>query len=120
MAAAAAYAAQGKNKVTKYIRYRYGSTTAYGILDGDSVRELRGDLFGDRKETGTKHRLVEVKLLHPCEPQASGASGNFLQAHHFIAAPRREHRNSAGGEERPLRGRTGAHDRKACAARVTR
>jgi len=81
MAAAAAYAAQGKNKVTKYIRYRYGSTTAYGILDGDAVRELRGDLFGDRKETGTKHRLADVKLLHPCEPPKILAVGLNYKSH---------------------------------------
>ena len=81
MAAAAATAAQGKNKVTKYIRYRSGSTTAYGILDGDSVRELRGDLFGDRKETGTKHRLSDVKLLHPCEPPKILAVGLNYKSH---------------------------------------
>jgi 2-keto-4-pentenoate hydratase/2-oxohepta-3-ene-1,7-dioic acid hydratase in catechol pathway len=81
MAAAAAHAAQGKNKVTKYIRYRYGSTNAYGILDGDSVRELRGDLFGDRKETGTKHRLADVKLLHPCEPPKILAVGLNYKSH---------------------------------------
>jgi len=81
MAATAAYAAQGKNKVTKYIRYRSGSTTAYGILDGDAVRELRGDLFGDRKETGTKHRLADVKLLHPCEPPKILAVGLNYKSH---------------------------------------
>lgn len=81
MAAAAASAAQGKNKVTKYIRYRSGSTTAYGILDGDAVRELRGDLFGDHKETGTKHRLGDVKLLHPCEPPKILAVGLNYKSH---------------------------------------
>jgi 2-keto-4-pentenoate hydratase/2-oxohepta-3-ene-1,7-dioic acid hydratase in catechol pathway len=81
MAATAAYAAQGKNKVTKYIRYRYGSDTAYGILDGDAVRELRGDLFGHRKETGTKHRLADVKLLHPCDPPKILAVGLNYKSH---------------------------------------
>jgi 2-keto-4-pentenoate hydratase/2-oxohepta-3-ene-1,7-dioic acid hydratase in catechol pathway len=81
MAAVAAYAAQGKNKVTKYIRYRSGATIAYGILDGDSVREVRGDLFGDRKETGTKHRLADVKLLHPCEPPKILAVGLNYKSH---------------------------------------
>ena len=35
---------QGKNKVTKYVRYRHGSHTAYGIVDGDTVRELHGHI----------------------------------------------------------------------------
>jgi 2-keto-4-pentenoate hydratase/2-oxohepta-3-ene-1,7-dioic acid hydratase in catechol pathway len=67
--------------VTKYIRYRRGSTFAYGILDGDTVRELHGDLFGERKETGTKYALKEVKLLHPCEPPKILAVGLNYKSH---------------------------------------
>jgi 2-keto-4-pentenoate hydratase/2-oxohepta-3-ene-1,7-dioic acid hydratase in catechol pathway len=55
--------------VTKYIRYRTaGSASAYGILDGDSVREIRGGLFGEHVETGTTYSLADVTLLYPCEP----------------------------------------------------
>lgn len=79
--AAAMLAAQGKNNVTKYIRYRHGSTAAYGILDGDTVHELRGDLFADRKETGVKHKLGDVKLLHPCEPPKILAVGLNYKSH---------------------------------------
>jgi 2-keto-4-pentenoate hydratase/2-oxohepta-3-ene-1,7-dioic acid hydratase in catechol pathway len=79
--AAAVFAAQGKNTVTKYIRYRRGSATAYGILDGETVRELRGDLFGDHKESGVTHRLGDVKLLHPCEPPKILAVGLNYRSH---------------------------------------
>src|SRR5713226_8218220 len=79
--AAALFAAQGKNNVTKYIRYRRGSATAYGILDGDTVRELRGDLFSGHKESGVTHRLGEVKLLHPCEPPKILAVGLNYRSH---------------------------------------
>jgi 2-keto-4-pentenoate hydratase/2-oxohepta-3-ene-1,7-dioic acid hydratase in catechol pathway len=58
--------------VIKYIRYRLASAPngsgAYGILDGEAVREIRGDLFGDHSPTGTTHALSEIKLLHPCWP----------------------------------------------------
>jgi 2-keto-4-pentenoate hydratase/2-oxohepta-3-ene-1,7-dioic acid hydratase in catechol pathway len=81
MTAAALHTAQGKDKVTKYIRYHRGSTTSYGILDGDTVRELRGDLFGDHKETGVKHLLRDVKLLHPCEPPKILAVGLNYKSH---------------------------------------
>ena len=67
--------------MTKYIRYRRGSTTAYGILDGDTVRELQGDLFGDRKETGVKSPISEVKLLYPCEPPKILAVGLNYKSH---------------------------------------
>jgi 2-keto-4-pentenoate hydratase/2-oxohepta-3-ene-1,7-dioic acid hydratase in catechol pathway len=81
MAAAALLHAKGKDKVTKYIRYRHNTTTAYGILDGETVRELRGDLFGDHKETGTTHRLADVKLLYPCEPPKILAVGLNYKSH---------------------------------------
>src|SRR5262249_50002771 len=42
--------------VTKFIRYRYSSGVAYGILDGDTIRELRGNLF-HHAETGVERRL---------------------------------------------------------------
>ena len=35
--------------ITKYVRFQAGSTTAYGILEDDTVREITGDLLGDRK-----------------------------------------------------------------------
>ena len=79
--AAISVAAQGKQKVTKYVRYRRASGISYGILDGDSVRELRGDLFGDHKETGVRHPLKDVKLLYPCEPPKILAVGLNYKSH---------------------------------------
>jgi len=54
--------------VTKYIRYLTGPTSGYGILDGHTIREMEGDLFGEHTETGATRELSEVKLLHPCQP----------------------------------------------------
>lgn len=54
--------------MTRYIRYRTGSTSSYGIADGDTVREIEGDLFGSHAETGATCNLPDVKLLHPCQP----------------------------------------------------
>jgi 2-keto-4-pentenoate hydratase/2-oxohepta-3-ene-1,7-dioic acid hydratase in catechol pathway len=59
--------------VTKYIRYRTvsaqpNSGEAYGILDGGTVREISGSLFGEHVPTGVEHSLSEVKLLYPCQP----------------------------------------------------
>ena len=67
--------------MTKYIRYRVGSTTSYGILDGDTVREIGGGLFGDRTPTGVTRRLSEVKLLAPCEPSKIMAVGLNYKSH---------------------------------------
>jgi 2-keto-4-pentenoate hydratase/2-oxohepta-3-ene-1,7-dioic acid hydratase in catechol pathway len=73
-------AAQVKKNVTKYIRYRSGSTAAYGILDGDTVREVRGDLF-QHTDTGTTHKLSAVKLLHPVTPGKILAVGLNYKSH---------------------------------------
>src|SRR5881396_2847771 len=70
-AAAGLAAAPAQPSIVKYVRFRKGATTAYGILEGDTIREIRGDLFGDRKPAGAKHKLSEVKLLYPCTPPTS-------------------------------------------------
>jgi len=41
---------------------------SYGVLDGDTVRALKGGLFDTPAETGATYPLSGVKLLHPCEP----------------------------------------------------
>jgi 2-keto-4-pentenoate hydratase/2-oxohepta-3-ene-1,7-dioic acid hydratase in catechol pathway len=67
--------------LTKYVRYSKESRTAYGILDDGIVREIRGDLFGDRGETGIAHPLGSVKLLYPCEPPKILAVGRNYKSH---------------------------------------
>lgn len=68
LGAAAAAAAQTPQGVTRYVRFQRGSTMAYGVLEGDIIREIRGDLFGKHEVARTRHKLPEVKLLCPCEP----------------------------------------------------
>ncbi len=65
----------------QYVRYTIDSTTSYGVLDGDAVREIRGGLFGDRAETGVRHARADVKLLCPCEPGKILAVGLNYKSH---------------------------------------
>ena len=67
--------------MTRYVRYRHGSSTAYGILENDTVREIAGNLFGSHKETGARHKLADVKLLHPAEPPKIFAVGLNYKSH---------------------------------------
>jgi 2-keto-4-pentenoate hydratase/2-oxohepta-3-ene-1,7-dioic acid hydratase in catechol pathway len=67
--------------VTKYVRYRSAAGTAYGVLDGDTIREFDGGLFGDRVPTGVTHPLAGVKLLHPCEAGKILAVGLNYKSH---------------------------------------
>jgi 2-keto-4-pentenoate hydratase/2-oxohepta-3-ene-1,7-dioic acid hydratase in catechol pathway len=61
----AASTAHAQSKATRYCRFKKGNVVAYGIVEGDTVRQIRGDLFAEHKETSTKHKLSEVKLLYP-------------------------------------------------------
>jgi 2-keto-4-pentenoate hydratase/2-oxohepta-3-ene-1,7-dioic acid hydratase in catechol pathway len=71
--------------LTKYVRYLKDSAVAYGILDGapdgTTIREIGGDLFGAREETGVTHPLGRVKLLYPCEPSKILAVGRNYKSH---------------------------------------
>jgi 2-keto-4-pentenoate hydratase/2-oxohepta-3-ene-1,7-dioic acid hydratase in catechol pathway len=80
LAGAAALAAQTSGP-TRYVRFRKGSTAAYGILEGDSIRELRGDLFASPKPSGARHKVADVKLLFPCVPPKILAVGLNYKSH---------------------------------------
>lgn len=74
----AADAAEPAKSGERYLRFRVGDSTAYGVLEGDRVRELKGDLFGDRAKTDKTHALKDVKALTPTEPtQVFALAGNY-------------------------------------------
>lgn len=67
--------------MTKYIRYQTSSAVAYGVLDGETIREISGDLFGPHSETGVTQALSTVKLLAPCVPGKIMAVGLNYKSH---------------------------------------
>jgi len=67
--------------VTRYVRYSTTSGASYGILDGDTVREIRGNLFDGLTPTGVTHSFPAVKLLAPIEPGKILAVGRNYKSH---------------------------------------
>ncbi|MBI1357014.1 MAG: DUF2437 domain-containing protein [Acidobacteria bacterium] len=64
--------------VKRYVRYDRGGTVSYGLLHGDQIEPIEGELFGDHKPTGQSVALGEVKLLYPCEPtKILALAGNY-------------------------------------------
>ena len=62
----------------RYLRFQKGDTIAYGLLDGDRVHQLKGDLFGEWSQTGITHLFSEVKVLIPSQPtQVFAMAGNY-------------------------------------------
>jgi 2-keto-4-pentenoate hydratase/2-oxohepta-3-ene-1,7-dioic acid hydratase in catechol pathway len=60
-----ACAAADAAKVARYARFQIGDTVAYGIVEGDEVREIEGDLFGEWRPGKRTYPLTSVKLLVP-------------------------------------------------------
>ena len=73
--------ALAQTPVKRYVRYSQGNTVSYGVLDGDSVRELKGDLFAKPTETGRVIKLADVRLLAPCQPSKVIAVGLNYKSH---------------------------------------
>jgi 2-keto-4-pentenoate hydratase/2-oxohepta-3-ene-1,7-dioic acid hydratase in catechol pathway len=58
----------GQDGVTRYVRFQQGERVAFGILEGETIREISGDLFDQHRETGATARLGDVRLLAPVDP----------------------------------------------------
>jgi 2-keto-4-pentenoate hydratase/2-oxohepta-3-ene-1,7-dioic acid hydratase in catechol pathway len=70
-----------QESVNKYVRYSHAGTTAYGILRGETITRLDGQLFSSPRETDETVSLSDVRLLAPCEPSKVIAVGLNYQSH---------------------------------------
>ncbi len=66
---------------TRFVRFQNGSAVAYGLLEGDAIREIAGDPFSPLHETGAVHRPGSVKVLYPCQPPKIFAVGRNYKSH---------------------------------------
>jgi 2-keto-4-pentenoate hydratase/2-oxohepta-3-ene-1,7-dioic acid hydratase in catechol pathway len=55
--------------------------TAYGRIAGNTVYEIRGEIFGERRETGQTWPLEQVKLLPPVTPSKIVCVGRNYREH---------------------------------------
>jgi 2-keto-4-pentenoate hydratase/2-oxohepta-3-ene-1,7-dioic acid hydratase in catechol pathway len=74
-------AAPGGDNVKRFVRYRHKDETATGILEGENVRKIGGDLFGRYRVTGSPMKLKDVKLLAPVQPPKVFAVGLNYRSH---------------------------------------
>lgn len=62
----------------QYARFQKGDAVSYGVVEGDRIRAVDGDLFGTWKRTEVTHPISEVKLLVPTVPtQVLALAGNY-------------------------------------------
>ena len=72
----------------RWIRFTADGRTAYGIVDGETVTEVKGDPFSGYERTSSKHSLRKVKIELPVRP------GNFFcvglnYAEHVVMAAKK-------------------------------
>ncbi len=69
---------QADKQPTRYLRFQNGNTVSYGMVEGDQVRQLAGDLFGAWTRTDKTFPLKDVKILVPTVPtQVLALAGNY-------------------------------------------
>jgi 2-keto-4-pentenoate hydratase/2-oxohepta-3-ene-1,7-dioic acid hydratase in catechol pathway len=72
----------------RWVRYETNGHPAYGILEGDTVTEAKGDPFAGYERTAIRRPLGSVKLLPPVEPRTFYCAG-LNYAEHVIEAARK-------------------------------
>lgn len=62
----------------QYCRFEVGQLVSYGIVEGEKVRVVSGDIFGEFKPTQQTFSLKDVRLLPPTRPsQVIALAGNY-------------------------------------------
>jgi 2-keto-4-pentenoate hydratase/2-oxohepta-3-ene-1,7-dioic acid hydratase in catechol pathway len=67
--------------LTRYVKYEAGGRTAWGLLEGDTIRELQGNVFDGAKPSGRTLKLSDVRLLAPAEARKVIAAGLNYRSH---------------------------------------
>lgn len=74
-------AAASVQRILKWARFQVGDKIAYGLVEGDLIREVQGDPFSAWKLTRRTHRLDGVKLLVPTQPTKVLAAALNYKSH---------------------------------------
>jgi 2-keto-4-pentenoate hydratase/2-oxohepta-3-ene-1,7-dioic acid hydratase in catechol pathway len=73
--------------ITRYVRYEHQGSIAHGILQGENIQPIEGDLFGARTPAGDAIPTAGVKLLYPTEPKKILALAENYSSHAGEAQP---------------------------------
>ncbi len=66
----------------KIVRFEAGNhSTMHGVLKGELVNEIQGDIFGEFTVTDKTHSLNDIRLLSPCSPSKIVAVGLNYRDH---------------------------------------
>jgi 2-keto-4-pentenoate hydratase/2-oxohepta-3-ene-1,7-dioic acid hydratase in catechol pathway len=67
--------------LTHYVKYELSGRVAWGVLEGQTIRELQGNVFDGATPNGRTVKLADVKLLPPAEATKVIAAGLNYRSH---------------------------------------
>jgi 2-keto-4-pentenoate hydratase/2-oxohepta-3-ene-1,7-dioic acid hydratase in catechol pathway len=67
--------------VTRYVRYEEAGAASYGILEGETIHQIEGDLYTSYRRTGRTASRSAVRLLAPVEPRQMFMIGFNYHSH---------------------------------------
>jgi 2-keto-4-pentenoate hydratase/2-oxohepta-3-ene-1,7-dioic acid hydratase in catechol pathway len=67
--------------LTRYVKYEAGGRIAWGVLEGETIRELQGNVFDGAKPGNRTLKLAEVRLLPPADAKKVIAAGLNYRSH---------------------------------------
>ena len=70
-----------------FVRFEHLGHVSYGVLEGERIMQIDGDIFGAHRATDRWVALSEVKLLPPTDPEKVIAVGLNYQSHLGERAP---------------------------------
>lgn len=65
----------------KYVRFKKDNSCSYGLLEGEKVKVIEGDIFKDYSITGRCYDIGEIEILTPCVPSKIVCVGLNYKAH---------------------------------------
>jgi len=65
----------------RWVRFSKDDAVSHGSLDGETIREIKGEPWGDATPTGRTLRLAEVKLEVPVIPRTFYCAGINYASH---------------------------------------
>ncbi|MCC7485021.1 MAG: DUF2437 domain-containing protein [Burkholderiales bacterium] len=80
----------------KIARFSVDGWESYGRVEGDRVRVIQGDIFGEHKETRESYPLDRVKLLPPTRPTTFWVTRRTSRTRRWPSTPSASSANRRG------------------------
>ena len=65
----------------KFARFEINGWQSYAVVEGDQLRVIQGDIFGQHHFTDARYPIDQVKILPPTRPLSFWAVGLNYAAH---------------------------------------